>query len=174
MRVLKSYAVESLEDQGFAELTRQAGERNMAVARIDAKFDPVIYLCIGCSYFLAVAGGSALVLQDKLTLGELTSFTMYLGQLIWPMFAIAWLFNIIERGSAAYSRIESMLGSAATSKSPPGLRPLSRLCPLRPGAWAIGWSSAACCRASTLPCNKEACWGWWGALGRARAPCSSS
>ncbi len=117
-RVLKSYAVESLEDKGFAELTRQAGECNMAVARIDAKFDPVIYLCIGCSYFLAVAGGSALVLQDKLTLGELTSFTMYLGQLIWPMFAIAWLFNIIERGSAAYSRIESMLGERSDIEEP--------------------------------------------------------
>ncbi|SUW45236.1 ABC transporter ATP-binding protein [Aeromonas salmonicida] len=53
VRVLKSYAVESLEDKGFAELTRQAGACNMAVARIDAKFDPVIYLCIGCSYPVA-------------------------------------------------------------------------------------------------------------------------
>ncbi|WP_214453835.1 ABC transporter transmembrane domain-containing protein [Aeromonas dhakensis] len=118
VRVLKSYAVESLEDRGFAELTREAGACNMAVARIDAKFDPVIYLCIGCSYFLAVAGGSALVLRDELTLGELTSFTMYLGQLIWPMFAIAWLFNIIERGSAAYSRIESLLAERSDIEEP--------------------------------------------------------
>lgn len=118
VRVLKSYAVESLEDKGFAELTRQAGTCNMAVARIDAKFDPVIYLCIGCSYFLAVAGGSVLVVRDELTLGELTSFTMYLGQLIWPMFAIAWLFNIIERGSAAYSRIESMLAERSDIEEP--------------------------------------------------------
>ncbi|MCX7130864.1 ABC transporter transmembrane domain-containing protein [Aeromonas sp.] len=118
VRVLKSYAVESLEDKGFAELTRQAGACNMAVARIDAKFDPVIYLCIGCSYFLAVAGGSVLVVRDELTLGELTSFTMYLGQLIWPMFAIAWLFNIIERGSAAYSRIESLLAERSDIEEP--------------------------------------------------------
>ena len=131
VRVLKSYAVESLEDEGFAELTRQAGERNMAVARIDAKFDPVIYLCIGCSYFLAVAGGSALVLQDKLTLGELTSFTMYLGQLIWPMFAIAWLFNIIERGSAAYSRIESLLGERSDIEEPAHPVALASAFPLR-------------------------------------------
>nr|WP_256353404.1 ABC transporter transmembrane domain-containing protein [Aeromonas sp. sif2416] len=130
VRVLKSYAVESLEDQGFAELTRQAGECNMAVARIDAKFDPVIYLCIGCSYFLAVAGGSALVLQDKLTLGELTSFTMYLGQLIWPMFAIAWLFNIIERGSAAYSRIESLLAERSDIQDPAAPQPLTASFPL--------------------------------------------
>ncbi|MCH7372448.1 MULTISPECIES: ABC transporter transmembrane domain-containing protein [Aeromonas] len=130
VRVLKSYAVESLEDKGFAELTRQAGECNMAVARIDAKFDPVIYLCIGCSYFLAVAGGSALVLQDKLTLGELTSFTMYLGQLIWPMFAIAWLFNIIERGSAAYSRIESLLAERSDIQDPAAPQPLTASFPL--------------------------------------------
>ena len=130
VRVLKSYAVESLEDKGFAELTRQAGECNMAVARIDAKFDPVIYLCIGCSYFLAVAGGSALVLQDKLTLGELTSFTMYLGQLIWPMFAIAWLFNIIERGSAAYSRIESLLAERSDIADPVSPQPLATPFPL--------------------------------------------
>ncbi|UBH26597.1 ABC transporter transmembrane domain-containing protein [Aeromonas enteropelogenes] len=130
VRVLKSYAVESLEDQGFAELTRQAGERNMAVARIDAKFDPVIYLCIGCSYFLAVAGGSALVLRDELTLGELTSFTMYLGQLIWPMFAIAWLFNIIERGSAAYSRIESLLAERSDIEDPAQPQALTSAFPL--------------------------------------------
>ncbi|MEG0009566.1 MAG: ABC transporter transmembrane domain-containing protein [Aeromonas sp.] len=130
VRVLKSYAVESLEDKGFAELTRQAGECNMAVARIDAKFDPVIYLCIGCSYFLAVAGGSALVLQDKLTLGELTSFTMYLGQLIWPMFAIAWLFNIIERGSAAYSRIETLLAERSDIEDPAEPQPLESPFPL--------------------------------------------
>lgn len=130
VRVLKSYAVESLEDKGFAELTRQAGECNMAVARIDAKFDPVIYLCIGCSYFLAVAGGSALVMQDKLTLGELTSFTMYLGQLIWPMFAIAWLFNIIERGSAAYSRIETLLAERSDIEDPAEPQPLESVFPL--------------------------------------------
>ncbi|CAJ1791738.1 putative multidrug resistance ABC transporter ATP-binding/permease protein YheI [Aeromonas salmonicida] len=59
-----------------------------------------------------------LVVRDELTLGELTSFTMYLGQLIWPMFAIAWLFNIIERGSAAYSRIESMLAERSDIEDP--------------------------------------------------------
>ncbi|MEZ6965361.1 ABC transporter transmembrane domain-containing protein [Aeromonas sp. S9(2024)] len=137
VRVLKSYAVESLEDQGFAELTRQAGERNMAVARIDAKFDPVIYLCIGCSYFLAVAGGSALVLRDELTLGELTSFTMYLGQLIWPMFAIAWLFNIIERGRAAYSRIESLLAERSDIEDPAQPQALASAFPL--SACGVGY-----------------------------------
>ena len=50
----------------------------------------------------------------RLTLGQLTSFTMYLGFLIWPMFAYGWLLNILERGSAAYARIQQLLEMPST------------------------------------------------------------
>ncbi len=53
-----------------------------------------------------------MVVQGSLTLGQLTSFMMYLGLMIWPMLALAWMFNIVERGSAAYSRIRAMLAEA--------------------------------------------------------------
>ena len=39
-------------------------------------------------------------MQQQLTVGELTSFTMYLGQLIWPMFAAGWVLSLMERGKA--------------------------------------------------------------------------
>ncbi|STJ17161.1 ABC transporter ATP-binding protein/permease [Escherichia coli] len=77
----------------------------MRVARIDARFDPTIYIAIGMANLLAIGGGSWMVVQGSLTLGQLTSFMMYLGLMIWPMLALAWMFNIVERGSAAYSRI---------------------------------------------------------------------
>ncbi|MCU6316535.1 ATP-binding cassette domain-containing protein, partial [Proteus mirabilis] len=47
-----------------------------------------------------------------LTLGQLTSFAMYVGLTIWPMLTLAWLFNIVARGSAAHSRIRAMLADA--------------------------------------------------------------
>ncbi len=47
-----------------------------------------------------------------MTLGQLTSFVMYLGLMIWPMLALAWMFNIVERGSAAWSRIRVLLSEA--------------------------------------------------------------
>jgi len=47
-----------------------------------------------------------------MTLGQLTSFVMYLGLMIWPMLALAWMFNIVERGSAAWSRIRALLSEA--------------------------------------------------------------
>jgi len=84
----------------------------MKVARVDARFDPTIYIAIGMANLLAIGGGSWMVVNGSLTLGELTSFTMYLGLMIWPMLALAWMFNIVERGSAAYSRIRDMLAEA--------------------------------------------------------------
>lgn len=53
-----------------------------------------------------------MVVHGSLTLGQLTSFMMYLGLMIWPMLALARMFNIVERGSAAYSRIRAMLAEA--------------------------------------------------------------
>jgi ATP-binding cassette subfamily B protein/ATP-binding cassette subfamily C protein/ATP-binding cassette subfamily B multidrug efflux pump len=43
--------------------------------------------------------------------GQLTAFTMYLGQLIWPMFAAGWVLSLIERGKAAWERLEPVLGA---------------------------------------------------------------
>ena len=58
---------------------------------------------------LTLALGGWLVWHDELTIGALTAFTMYLGQLIWPMFAAGWVLSLIERGKAAWSRLEPVL-----------------------------------------------------------------
>ncbi len=111
LRTLRLFAAEHYAEQQMQQSAESANQANMQVARVDAKFDPVIYLCIGSAYLLAIAGGSWLVMRQELTIGQLTSFSLYLGQLIWPMFAIAWLFNILERGNAAYQRIRSVLAT---------------------------------------------------------------
>jgi ATP-binding cassette subfamily B protein/ATP-binding cassette subfamily C protein/ATP-binding cassette subfamily B multidrug efflux pump len=49
------------------------------------------------------------VLRDELTIGQLTSFTMYLAQLIWPMFAAGWVLSLVQRGSAAWGRLRPVL-----------------------------------------------------------------
>ena len=109
IRMIKAFG---LEDRQSALFAADTGKKNMRVARIDARFDPTIYIAIGMANLLAIGGGSWMVVQGSLTLGQLTSFMMYLGLMIWPMLALAWMFNIVERGSAAYSRIRAMLAEA--------------------------------------------------------------
>ncbi|EMT5584797.1 TPA: SmdA family multidrug ABC transporter permease/ATP-binding protein [Providencia stuartii] len=109
IRMIKAFGLEDHQSNQFEQVATEAGRRNMHVARVDARFDPTIFIAIGMANLLAIGGGSWMVLQGTLTLGELTSFVMYLGLMIWPMLALAWMFNIVERGSAAYSRIRSLL-----------------------------------------------------------------
>jgi ATP-binding cassette subfamily B multidrug efflux pump len=112
IRMIKAFGLEDRQSALFAADAADTGAKNLRVARIDARFDPTIYIAIGTANLLAIGGGSWMVINGSLTLGQLTSFAMYLGLMIWPMLALAWMFNIVERGSAAYSRIRSMLAEA--------------------------------------------------------------
>ncbi len=113
IRMIKAFRLENRQSALLPRMPKiPAKKKNMRVARIDARFDPTIYIAIGMANLLAIGGGSWMVVQGSLTLGQLTSFMMYLGLMIWPMLALAWMFNIVERGSVAYSRIRAMLAEA--------------------------------------------------------------
>ncbi|EGU6979061.1 ABC transporter transmembrane domain-containing protein [Vibrio parahaemolyticus] len=108
VRMLRAFGLENQEQQRFEDVVDDTGAKNIAVARVDARFDPAIQLTIGLSFLLSVAAGAYLVDKGEITLGDLTAFTMYLGLMIWPMLAFAFLFNILERGSAAWSRLQEI------------------------------------------------------------------
>ena len=108
VRVIKAFGQEDIEIREFSALSQDVVDKNYAVAKIDALFDPTIQIIVGVSYFLSVAVGAYFVAHGRLSIGGLTTFTMYLGQLIWPMLAFGWLFNIVERGHASYDRIQTL------------------------------------------------------------------
>ncbi|EGR2917517.1 ATP-binding cassette domain-containing protein [Vibrio parahaemolyticus] len=108
VRMLRAFGLENQEQQRFEDVVDDTGAKNIAVARVDARFDPAIQLTIGLSFLLSVAAGAYLVDKGEITLGDLTAFTMYLGLMIWPMLAFAFLFNILERGSTAWNRLQEI------------------------------------------------------------------
>jgi ABC-type multidrug transport system fused ATPase/permease subunit len=109
IRMVRAFGLEQQEDREFLRIADRAAEANIRVAGTDSLYDPAIFITVGSSFLLCISAGAVLVEDEQLTLGQLTSFTMYLGFLIWPMFAYGWLLNIVERGSAAWERIESLL-----------------------------------------------------------------
>jgi ABC-type multidrug transport system fused ATPase/permease subunit len=116
IRLIRAFGREGVEDEQFNAIAREANAANLAVARTDSKYDPAISLAVGMSFFLSVAGGAWFIVHDQLTLGELTSFTLYLGFMIWPMFAVGWMLNLVERGQAAYERIDELMHTEPTIK----------------------------------------------------------
>lgn len=110
IRMIKAFGLEIEQCKKFDQVAKIAGKKNMEVAKIDAKFDPTIHLGISLSNLIAIIGGGYLIWNKEITLGQLTSFIMYLGLMVWPMLALAWMFNIVERGSAAWERIQLIIG----------------------------------------------------------------
>ena len=111
IRLVKAFGYETRQHAVFAAATERASEANLRVARVDSKYRPTAHLTVGSSFFISIVGGAALIQRGEMTVGELTSFIMYLGYLTWPMFAVGWVLNIVERGSAAYQRIEQLLNT---------------------------------------------------------------
>jgi ATP-binding cassette, subfamily B, multidrug efflux pump len=109
IRMIRAFGLEKNQLKKFNKIVNETGKKNMQVAEIDARFDPVIYLSVAFSNLLAITAGGWLVWNNTITIGQLTSFIMYLGLMIWPMLALAWMFNIVERGSAAWDRIHSII-----------------------------------------------------------------
>lgn len=109
IKVIKTFGQEKEDIQDFQKKSAYVVEKNVAVARIDALYDPTISIIVGLSFFLAISFGAKFVLDGTLTIGQLVSFTVYLGLLIWPMLAFGWLFNIVERGRASNDRVNALL-----------------------------------------------------------------
>ncbi|MGG6311227.1 ABC transporter ATP-binding protein [Paenibacillus macerans] len=109
IRVIRAYVQERHDEGRFADITNDVYKKNLAVAKVDAYFEPTIRLCVGLSYAIGLTYGIYLVFHNELTLGDLVSFNMYLGMMIWPMFAIGELINIMQRGGASLDRVNETL-----------------------------------------------------------------
>lgn len=110
VRVVRAFVQEEADRERFKKTTDDVFSKNIAVARIDALFEPTVKILVGISYIIGLCYGAVLVFQGDISLGEMVSFNMFLGMLIWPMFAIGELINIMQRGNASLDRINETLG----------------------------------------------------------------
>ncbi|HEV7816393.1 MAG TPA: ATP-binding cassette domain-containing protein [Janthinobacterium sp.] len=109
VRTLRALGLEQRSGAQFSALAGRAAGASLAAQRWEAAYEPAVGLTLTAASTLTLGLGGYLVWQGQLTIGALTSFSMYLGQLIWPMFAAGWVLSLIERGRAALARLQPML-----------------------------------------------------------------
>jgi len=106
---LRALGLEARSAARFSELTDAAANASLQAQRWEAAFEPAVGIALVSATVLTLGLGGALVWQGVLTIGTLTAFSMYLGQLIWPMFAAGWVLSLMERGRAAWGRLQPTL-----------------------------------------------------------------
>ena len=109
VRTLRALGLEDRAAREFALRAEAAANAGFDAQRWEAAYEPAVGLTLTLASVLTLGVGGYLVWQSSLTIGTLTAFTMYLGQLIWPMFAAGWVLSLVERGKAAWARLDPLL-----------------------------------------------------------------
>ena len=109
VRVIRAYVREQAEIERFKQMTENVYEKNRYVELVDSFWGPGTRILVGISFFLTLTFGTHLILANHITVGDLITFNVYLGMLIWPMFAIGELISVMQRGKASLERISEVL-----------------------------------------------------------------
>lgn len=109
IRVVKAFVQEPFEIQKFTDANQYLFAKNMDLVKIHGLFHPLIALITSFSYGIVLWYGSILVVETVITLGDFVAFNSYLAILTWPIMALGWVINMLQRGSASMARINEIL-----------------------------------------------------------------
>jgi ATP-binding cassette subfamily B protein len=108
VRVVRAYAREAAEERTFAAANDDYVERNRRLIRWDAAFRPALQALVGLGFVTVLGYGGWLVLGGAITVGQFVTFNLFLGELVWPMIAIGWVINLVQRGTASLGRMRGV------------------------------------------------------------------
>ena len=126
IRVVKSFAREESEVEVFKKLNREYVARNIPLIRLWGIFYPLMTVLSGLSTVAVLWFGGKLIMEGRLTLGDLVAFLDYLMMLRWPTMAIGRVINIFERGSASMGRILLVMQTPPQIASTPQAAPVEK------------------------------------------------
>ena len=109
VRVIRAYAQEKAELHKFEVLNRDYVVDNIRLARLSAFFMPLLQGLIGLGFLIVLLGGGYEFLQHRITIGSFLMFNTAMGMLIWPMIALGWVVNLMQRGTASWNRIMELM-----------------------------------------------------------------
>jgi ATP-binding cassette subfamily B protein len=123
VRVVRAYAQEQWEIEEFAHLNRQYVDRNISLAKLSAVFRPLMQFFIGLGFAAILLIGGRETAQGRMTIGEFTAFSLYLEQLIWPLIAMGFVTNLVQRGTASLKRMHQIVAMEPAIADAPGIKP---------------------------------------------------
>jgi len=118
VRVVRAYRQEGAEIEHFRQLSDEYMQRNLGLARVQGAFYPLLTLLGGASGLVVLYAGGRLVMSGSVSTGEFVAFGVYLAMLVWPMIALGWAVNLVQRGAASMGRINQLFGEQPAITSP--------------------------------------------------------
>lgn len=109
VRVIRAYAQEEAEIKTFDQLNQQYVDRNLDLVKLSAVFRPLMQFLIGLGFAAILWYGGRETALGHMSLGEFAAFNLYLEQLIWPLIAMGYVTNLVQRGTASLKRMHEIM-----------------------------------------------------------------
>jgi ATP-binding cassette subfamily B protein len=116
--LIKAYTMENFQTARFGRLGKKYLRSNLRVASIQGLISPLATLVGSIGMLMVLYFGGRLVIAGAITLGDFVAFITYLYMLIWPMMAIGWVANLVQRGLTSLGRIYDLVTSRTVLPDP--------------------------------------------------------
>jgi len=118
VRMVRAFAQEGAELRRFEELNREYIAQNLKLVKIQGVFQPLLEALIGVTFLVVLWAGGHQVLLGRISIGSFVMFNTYMGMLVWPMIALGWVINLMQRGTASLDRINQIMREKPTIAAP--------------------------------------------------------
>jgi ATP-binding cassette subfamily B multidrug efflux pump len=118
VRMIRAFVQEVPEMHRFEELNKKYIAQNLRLVRISGIFQPLLEGLVGITFLVVLWAGGYQVMQHRISLGGFVMFNTYMGMLVWPMIALGWVVNLMQRGSASMARINEIMRERPTIAAP--------------------------------------------------------
>ena len=113
-RLIRAFAQEDAQIAAFEASNQEYIRRSLLLARLMAMLWPTLELVLGLSLVVTLLVGGHEVVLHHITVGQFTTYNVFMVQLTWPMIAIGWVVNLVQRGTASVTRIHDLMTEKPT------------------------------------------------------------
>ena len=121
IRVIKAYVLEEREEKKVSQLSQDYIQKNLNVVKVWGMFFPIILFLSNLSMAIVLFWGGKLTILESISAGDFVAFMSYLGLLAWPMMALGWAVNVIQRGGASMDRLNRIFEVTPEIFDAPGI-----------------------------------------------------
>src|SRR5579863_825717 len=111
VRVVRAFCQEEAEMAEFDRMNLEFVEKNKRLIWISSFLWPALGLMFAIAFMLLLVVGGRHVISGQISLGTFTAFNIYLMYLIWPIIALGWTVNLVQRGLASLERLWTIFDS---------------------------------------------------------------
>lgn len=119
IRMIKAHATEAVALAEVSAASRGYIDKNIALTKITGAFFPMMLVLTNISLAMVLYFGGRRTILAEITPGDFVAFISYLGLLTWPMMALGWVANLIQRGRASLDRLNRIFQTTTTIPDPP-------------------------------------------------------